>query len=48
MTKFKLDLYQGVQFKSTDNVVCESQAALVSYLERNGGGMSVIHTENQK
>ena len=47
MTKFKLDLYQGVQFKSTDNVVCESQGALVSYLERNGGGRSVIHTETQ-
>lgn len=47
MTKFKLDLYQGVQFKITDNVVCGSQAEFIDYLKRNGGGRSVVHTETQ-
>lgn len=47
MTKFKLDLYQGVQFKSTDNVVVGEQSELINYLATNNDGRSVVHTENQ-
>lgn len=48
MTKFKLDLYQGVQFKPSDNcVVGDTTKDLTDYLAGNNDGRSVVHTDTQ-